>query len=182
MRKLVAMSIGLVYFLCVAGIAQAAWDPELENKAQAAIADFKKADPSIKTFFDKAHGYAVFPTVGKGAVGVGGARGKGLVFERGRLFGDKIIGSAVMTQITVGLQLGGQAYRQVIFFEDENPLDRFKRGEIEFAAAASAVAAKKGAAAKAAYEQGVAVFTVGQEGLMVEASIGGQKFKFEPKE
>ena len=182
MRKLAAIGIGLVYFLTIGGIAQAAWDPEAEKKAEEAIADFKKADPSIETFFDQAHGYAVFPRVGKGAVGVGGARGTGLVFKRGKLFGDKVIGRATMTQITVGLQLGGQAYRQIIFFEDEDALERFKRGEIEFAAAASAVAAKKGAAAKAAYEQGVAVFTVGQEGLMAEASIGGQKFSFEPKE
>ncbi len=154
---------------------QAGWDPKAPERAQEAIADFKKADPSMKIFFDEAYGYAVFPNVGKGAMGVGAARGAGLVYEQG-----KVVGKTTLTQVTIGFQLGGQAFREIIFFENKEALDRFKAGNFEFAAQASAVAATAGASAKADYEGGVAVFTAAKGGLMYEASIGGQKFSFTP--
>ena len=144
--------------------------------AHSAIAEFKKADPGIDVFFNESHGYAVFPEITKGAIGIGGAAGDGTVFERG-----SSIGASTMSQVTIGLQLGGQTYREIIFFKDKAALDRFKGGNYEVAAGASAIAAKEGASKTAAYDNGVAVFTMGTGGLMFEASIGGQKFSYEPK-
>jgi lipid-binding SYLF domain-containing protein len=148
---------------------------ELGTEVQAAMAAAKETDPGLQTFFDTSAGYAVFPTVGKGAVGVGGAYGRGQLFERGEL-----VGYCSLTQASVGLALGGQSYTQLIFFEDQAALDRFKSGNYAFAAQASAVALRSGASANARYADGVAVFTMGEAGLMVEASIGGQKFSYEP--
>lgn len=137
------------------------------------IAEFKKKDPGIKKFFDGAIGYAVFPNVGKGAIGVGGAHGTGEL-----LVGAKAIGKVTLNQVTVGFQLGGQSYSEVIFFEKQAPLDGFKKEDFAFAAEVSAVALTSGASANAAYRNGVAVFTMAKGGLMYEASIGGQKFEF----
>ena len=145
------------------------------KEAEETIAVFKQTDPGLSRFFDNAVGYAVFPTVGKGAIGIGGAAGSGVVFEKG-----KAIGKASLTQVTIGAQLGGQTYSEVIFFETEPALMDFKKGTLALAAQASAVAAAKDAAANAKYEKGVAVFTTGKGGLMFEASVGGQKFAFEP--
>ena len=164
--------------LCLAALAigsvQAGWNPYAVKEAKEAIAEFKKADSKLEAFFEKSHGYAVFPSVGKGAVGIGGAHGKGTVFEQG-----KPVGSTSLTQITVGLALGGQAYRQIIFFKDKATLDRFKAGNFEFSAQASAVAVREGASADADFDKGVAVFTMAKGGAMFEASIGGQKFSYE---
>ncbi len=149
----------------------------LESRAAQTIERFKEVDPSIrKTFFATAKGYAVFPSVGKGAIGVGGAYGKGVLYE-----GGKIVGYCDLSQGSIGFQLGGQAYSEVIFFETQAALDNFKSGTFEFAAQASAVAATADASANADYEHGVAVFTLAAKGLMYEASIGGQNFTFEPK-
>jgi len=162
---------------------QAAWDPNDDVKAKdqgvknnevaETIATFKNEDPGLKAYFKKAYGYAVFPTVGKGAIGIGGAYGSGEVFKKGRL-----IGTTSLSQLTIGFQLGGQAYSEVIFFKDKKRLSDFTTGNFEFSAQASAVAVTAGASADAAYENGVAVFTIAKGGLMYEASIGGQKFGF----
>lgn len=155
---------------------------------------FKDAGTSSK-FFKGAYGYAVFPTIGKGGVGIGGAYGKGRVYERG-----KHVGNTSMTQLSVGFQLGGQAYSQVIFFKDKRAFEEFTSGNFEFGAQASAVAITAGASASATtggstagasggkhdaktvgeYQKGMAVFVVAKGGLMYEASIGGQKFSYEP--
>jgi lipid-binding SYLF domain-containing protein len=148
---------------------------ELSSEVQAALAAAKETDPGLQQFFDTAAGYAVFPTVGKGAVGVGGAYGRGQLFQ-----GGELVGYCSLTQASVGLALGGQSYTQLIFFEDQAALDRFKSGNYAFSAQASAVALRSGASANARYADGVAVFTMGEAGLMVEASVGGQKFSFEP--
>jgi len=148
---------------------------ELTSEVQASLDAARATDPGLQHFFDTAAGYAVFPTVGKGAVGVGGAYGRGQLFERGQL-----VGYCSLTQASIGLALGGQSYTELIFFEDQPALDRFKSGNYAFAAQASAVALKSGASANARYSDGVAVFTLGEAGLMVEASIGGQKFNYEP--
>jgi lipid-binding SYLF domain-containing protein len=148
---------------------------QLTTRSEDAIQMAKKADPELQKFFDTAVGYAVFPSVGKGAVGVGGAYGRGEVFE-----GGKPVGYATLTQASIGLALGGQKYTELIFFENKAALDRFKSGAFAFAAQASAVALKSGASANAKYSEGVAVFTLGQAGLMYEASIGGQKFAYQP--
>lgn len=153
------------------------WDAAGERRAMDAIAAFKQADPGIETFFQEAYGYAVFPEITKGGIGIGGAQGDGTVFE-----GGASVGSSTMSQVTIGLQLGGQTYREIIFFKDKAALDNFKRGNFELAAEASAVAAAKGASKSANYERGVAIFTLAQSGLMFEASIGGQEFTYEPKD
>ncbi len=151
------------------------WNPEALEDAKATVARFRATDPSLEKFFERAHGFAVFPNITKGALGVGGARGKGMVFEQ-----NNPIGEARLTQFTVGLQAGGQNYSELIFFEDEEALLQFTEGRFEFSAQASAVAVRAGASADAAFDSGVAVFTMAKAGLMYEASIGGQKFKYEP--
>jgi lipid-binding SYLF domain-containing protein len=147
---------------------------ELQLSVAKAIIDVKKADPSIEKFFESAAGYAVLPKVGKGGIGIGAAHGKGLV-----VVGDKAVGTTSMTQVTVGLQLGGQVYSQFVFFKDQAALESFQRGNFEFGAQASAVAVTLGASADANYDKGVAVFTHVSGGLMYEATLSGQKFKYE---
>ena len=155
-----------------------------------------KGSPVVQPFFNSAYGYAVFPTIGKGGIGIGGAHGDGQVYR-----GGNVTGKTSMTQLTIGLQLGGQAFSQIIFFEDERAYKDFTSGNFEFGAQASAVAITAGAQAqagttgtgagasggsgdagkqKAAYHKGMAVFTHAKGGLMYEASLGGQKFSFEP--
>jgi lipid-binding SYLF domain-containing protein len=150
-------------------------DKSLIKDCGTAKAEFLKTDPLMQGLFDKAAAYAILPNVGKGAVGVGGASGNGILFEKG-----KTVGRAKMSQVTVGFQFGGQAYRELLFFENQEAVDRFKKNNVEFAAQASAVAAKSGASANAKYTNGVMVYTQQKGGLMYEASIGGQKFKFTP--
>jgi hypothetical protein len=145
------------------------------KKAEETVALFKKTDPSIDKFFAKSSGWAVFPSVAKGAIGIGGAGGKGVLFENG-----KAVGTTSLGQVTIGLALGGQEYAEIIFFENALALTSFKGGNFALAAQVSAVAAASGAAATAKYQQGVAVFTLAVGGLMYEASVGGQKFGFEP--
>jgi len=175
MKRLSKFLIALAV-MAVTSAGFAGWDPDAETKAAEAIAEFKKADPDLKTFFDKAYGYAVYPTVGKAAIGIGGAHGKGIVYEQGQ-----VVGSTKLTQLTIGFQLGGQAYREIIFFENKEALDDFKKGNFELDAQLSAVAATAGASANADFDHGVAVFTMAKGGLMYEASVGGQKFSYEPK-
>jgi len=139
------------------------------------IAKFKEKDPGMARVFADAYGYAVFPTVGKGAIGIGAAHGKGEVFERGRR-----IGTSSLNQLTVGFQLGGQAYSEVVLFKDKTALDDFKRGNFELNAQASATALTARASRDIAYNRGVAIVTMGKGGLMYEASVGGQKFSFKP--
>jgi lipid-binding SYLF domain-containing protein len=139
------------------------------------IAHFKKTDPSLSRFFQSSAGWVVFPTVGKGGIGIGGAGGSGVLFEQGAP-----IGKAKLAQVTVGLQLGGQTYSEIVFFETPAAVDDFKKGHLKLAAQVSAVAAASGASANAKYQQGVAVFTMSKAGLMYEASVGGQKFSYEP--
>jgi lipid-binding SYLF domain-containing protein len=145
------------------------------KEAQSAVTAMKKADPSLKKFFDNSVGYAVFPSVGKGGLVVGGAGGSGIVFEHG-----KAVGTTTLSQVTVGAQVGGQAYYEIIFFENAETFAAFKKGEWTMAAQVSAVMLKSGASADAAYKEGVAVFTLSKGGAMAEASVGGQKFTFKP--
>ena len=158
------------------------WKPSLDenpkrkkpsDKTIKALNNFKKIS-SLKPYFKKARGYAVFPNIGKGGFGIGGARGKGEVFEKGN-----VIGSTILTQVSIGFQLGGQAFSQIIFFKDKKSLDRFTEGNFEFGASASAALITEGANASADYSDGVAVLTFSKGGLMYEASIGGQKFSYE---
>ena len=155
--------------------AQDSDDSKLMADSKEAQAEFIKADGLMKNLFDNAYGYVIFPNVGKGAIGVGGAAGNGIVYEQG-----KAVGSAKMKQVSVGFQFGGQAYREVIFFDNKEAVDRFKEGKLEFAGQASAVAVTAGAATNVKYREDVMVFTQEKKGLMYEASIGGQKFGYSP--
>ena len=146
---------------------------DLRDDVAKAIKLFKDKDAHMAGHFDSAHAYAVFPKIGKGAIGIGGAHGDGLVYQGGQL-----VGGTSLSQFTVGLQFGGQVYQEVIFFENETVFNNFKGGNYEFSAQVSAIAAAAGASADAAYKHGVMVFTLGKAGLMYEASIGGQKFNY----
>lgn len=172
-----SVSAGIFMALNLALVAQAGSREELHKEVEEAIALLKKTDPSLKKFFNDSHGYAIFPSVGKGAIGIGGAYGQGEVYEKG-----KLIGLATLSQVTIGVQLGGQAYIEIVFFEDKGTLASFKESRTSISAQVSAVAAAAGAAAHAKYEYGVAIFTLQKNGLMFEASVGGQKFKFTPLE
>jgi len=160
--------------------ANAAWDPdegkEYDEKAQVALTAFIEKDPKIQSFIDKSAGYVVIPTVGKGGFGIGGARGKGVLYENGA-----VTAIITLTQLSFGFQWGGQAYSEFIFFEDAATLENFKRGNYEMSAQASAVAITAGASADAEFNGGMAIFTQAKGGLMYEASVGGQKFKVEAK-
>lgn len=129
--------------------------------------------PRLQSFKNKAYGYVVFPRVTKAGIGIGGAAGRGIVFRN-----HQDIGWASLKQASIGLQLGGQQYSEVIFFENKAAYDHFKNGNLKFDAQASAVAITAGASIDAAYHNGVAVFTRAKGGLMYEASIGGQHFNF----
>jgi lipid-binding SYLF domain-containing protein len=169
-----ALAVGLLLALGLLGQAKTGLAMDVKE-VEDTLLEFKKVDPGIARFLETAAGYAVFPTVTKAGLGFGGAGGAGLVFEKG-----EHIGKASLTQVTVGIQLGGQTYSEVIFFETAAAFTDFKKGTLALAAQVSAVAAAAGAAANANYQNGVAVFTLGKGGLMFEASVGGQKFRFEP--
>jgi lipid-binding SYLF domain-containing protein len=168
-----AAAAGVVMML--AGASHATTDTELVADARTTVATFERTDPGLSAWFSRASGYAVFPGVGKGGLGIGGGHGSGVVFQNGQP-----IGKTSMTQITVGAQVGGQAFSEVIFFETPQALADFTRGNFEFHGAVSAVALKSGASADAKYKNSVAVFTATKGGMMLEAAIGGQKFKYEP--
>lgn len=189
----------VVTLLQIAGLLMAALS--LSVAAQAAddysdtIKIFKES-PVVKGFFTNSYGYAVFPTIGKGGLGIGGAYGKGQVYK-----GGSLSGTTSMSQLTVGFQAGGQAFSQIIFFQDKRSYDEFTSGNFEFGAQASAIAITAGAQAQSGttgstagasagagdpgkqagkYYKGMAVFTHAKGGLMFEAALGGQKFTYEP--
>jgi lipid-binding SYLF domain-containing protein len=193
---LACTSIALASSNSVANLKKAAEDIELEKdqlSVKSALVEFEGA-PRLDAFFENSYGIVIFPTIGKGGFGVGGAHGKGWVFREGKLTGESKV-----TQITIGFQVGGQAFRQIIFLEDEAAYDNFTSGNFELGAQASAVAATAGAnasantagganvgagtaQAKKDYTDGMAIFTMAKGGLMYEASVGGQKFSFRPLE
>jgi lipid-binding SYLF domain-containing protein len=188
--KSITQAFGLApVLLLMAGMAHAA------GKYTDTINLFRNAGESA-SFFNKSYAYAVFPTVGEGGLGVGGALGKGHVYVHGQLVGDTTMG-----QVSVGFQAGGKAYSQIIFFEDKRALDEFESGTFEFAAGASAVAITAGASASVGtsgasagasagkkdardtgvYEKGMAVFTIAKGGLMYAATVAGQRFSYTPR-
>jgi lipid-binding SYLF domain-containing protein len=192
MSKRLLAGVGLVALLL-------ALPASAERKVQdysKTIDDFKKI-PVVAKFFDGAHGYAVFPTVGKGGLGIGGSHGKGQVYR-----GGQVIGFTSTSDISIGLQAGGQAYSQIIFFENETALTQFTGGNFEFDASASAIAVQATAEAGAGtegtgasssasktsgkattgakYQKGIVVFTMAKGGLMYAATIAGQKYSYKP--
>jgi lipid-binding SYLF domain-containing protein len=150
-------------------------DKQRTKEVNEAIELFKGKDASIKEMFKKANGYAVFPNVAKAGVGFGGAIGKGQLYQDG-----KFLGTTSLKQASFGLQLGGQTYSEIIFFETSKALEKFKAGKFELGAQVSAVAIKTGAAASAQFNNGIAVFTMTKKGLMYEAAVAGQRFDFKP--
>jgi lipid-binding SYLF domain-containing protein len=156
-------------------IGAAAWADISVDEARATLDSFKRRDPDMQQFFTNAAAYVVFPTVKKGAFVVGGAGGDGILFE-----GGAPVGTVKMTQLSVGAQIGGQTYSEVVFLQDKAALYRLKRGETSLSASASAVAADQQRTALPKWENGVSVFTMPISGAMAEASIGGQKFEYHP--
>jgi lipid-binding SYLF domain-containing protein len=175
--------------------ANAAWAAKEVTDYSETIAEFKKS-AVVAPFFDSAYGYALFPTIGKGGFGIGGAHGKGQVYQ-----GGKVVGFTSMTDISIGAQAGGQAYSQAIFFENKEALDNFTSGNFEFSAQASAIAIQATAGVEAGtestgadasaqgktgkqtnkkYQDGVLVFTMAKGGLMYAATVAGQKYSFDP--
>lgn len=173
-KKVFPVLILLISFAFLSHAQKKKWGSKDVQKANAAIEEITAKNSRISSFLDNAYGYAVFPSVGKGGIGIGGAHGKGTVFKKG----GKAISGASMTQVTIGFQLGGQSYIEVILFQSKSAFDSFIEGNFEFAPSASAVAVTEGAAANIPYKNGVAVFTMTKGGLMYEATLGGQKFKF----
>jgi lipid-binding SYLF domain-containing protein len=186
MKKLFLSFLALT--LLISG-GQALADAAEEAKAdQATMNKFLQSDV-VQKFAKSAYGYAVFPTIGKGGIIIGGGHGKGRVYV-----GGKRTGTTSMTQLSIGFQLGGEAYSELIFFEDKRAYDDFTSGEFEFGAQAQAIAITSSAGAgasttgttasanatqaKTKYSKGMAVFIMGKGGLMYEASVGGQKFNY----
>ena len=154
-----------------------AWDPDTSNKLELSVAQAMikavESDPGMQEWFDSAYAFAVFPKVGKGGIGIGGAHGKGIVIRD-----EQTIGTTSLSQVTIGFQVGGQVFSEFIMFKDQTAFDDFTRGNFEMGAQVSAVAVTVGVSADTAYSEGVAVFTIAEGGLMYEASVGGQKFKY----
>ncbi len=154
-------------------MAQNKKDKKLMDDAEKAKTSLLEAAPNLKGFFEDSAGYVIFPNVGKGGFIIGGASGNGVVYDNGTA-----IGMADLKKLNIGLQAGGQAIIEVIFFETDVDLERFKKGDFQFAAETSAVALKSGIAFNAKYKDGVAVFALPKAGLMADASVGGQKFGY----
>lgn len=148
---------------------------DLSAETEKAIKVLQSADSGLTNLFSSSAGFVVFPSVGKGGLIFGGEHGNGIVYEKG-----KPIGEATLTEINVGPQVGGQSFHEVIFFETAEALANFKQSNFEMSAEVSAVAAAEGASLNAKYRNGVMVFTLPRNGLMLQASIGGQKFKYKP--
>lgn len=185
--------VGLVFVL--GSLPQVAEGREVKDYSKT-ISDFKKISV-VAPFFSSAYGYAVFPSIGEGGLGIGASHGKGQVYR-----GGKVIGFTSTSDISIGAQAGGKAYSQIIFFQNADALNRFTKGNFEFAASASAIAVQataeaeastegatasasgtktgEKAAAGAKYQNGMAIFTMAKGGLMYAATIAGQKYSYQP--
>jgi lipid-binding SYLF domain-containing protein len=169
-NKLVA-AVFVMALISMVSYAQNNKEKDRIAKCEETKAAFIKSNEKMEDLFKKAYGYAIFPGIGKGAVGVGGAHGDGVLYKKG-----KPVSRASMSQVTVGFQLGGQSYMEAVMFQDERAYNNFVEGKLKLAAQASAVAVTEGASLDAPYNDGVGIFTMVKGGLMYEASVGGQKF------
>jgi lipid-binding SYLF domain-containing protein len=180
LNRLLAISFVSVATI-LGGCATAPDTPEakagLHDEVQATQKRFIRADPGLQQFLDRAHGYVVYPDIGKGGVIVGGGYGKGEVYEKG-----KLVGYADITQGTVGPQVGGASFAELIVFETNEAMNKFKNSDFQLTANANAVALKAGASAAARFTDGVAIFVMPNSGFMAEASVGGQQLKYIPVE
>jgi lipid-binding SYLF domain-containing protein len=168
-------AIAIIGLACLTPVSAQDDDAKQAEEVTAAVASFK-ADADLAKWFETAYSYAVFPSITKVAVVIGGAAGNGRVFEKGTYIGDVHV-----TQASIGAALGGESFAEVIFFQTKAALDRFKANKFEMTAGMSAVAASSGKSKEAKYTAGVAVFTQANKGLMADISVGGQKFRYTPK-
>ena len=175
MRTLKSITVAALILISFTLSSQTNKDRKIMKDAIKAKKDLLKTNSGLESFFNNSAGYVIFPNVGKGGFIIGGASGNGVVYENG-----EVIGMADLKKLNVGLQAGGQAIVEVIFFETKVDLSRFTEGKFAFAAEASAVALKSGVAINAKYKDGVAVFAMPKAGLMADASVGGQKFGYKP--
>jgi len=173
MKQIKYLIVAAVLLVGTSTIAQNKKDKKIMADAQKAKTTLLEAAPNLDGFFENSAGYVIFPNVGKGGFIIGGASGNGVVYENG-----EAVGMADLKKLNIGLQAGGQAIIEVIFFETDVDLQRFKTEKFQFAAETSAVALKSGIAFNAKYKDGVAVFALPKAGLMADASVGGQKFKY----
>jgi lipid-binding SYLF domain-containing protein len=179
LRKHAIVVIGLIVALavgCSTGSITKEEGDALFKQAQASRQEWNKVDPQFEAFAKKGYGFAFFPEITKGGLVIGGAHGRGVVYEKAQH-----MGYADLTQMSLGFQAGYQDYSQLIVFENQPAMDKFKRNEIDFGANASAVVADKGAAMGAQFVDGVAVFVRPIGGAMAEASLGGQQITYLPK-
>jgi lipid-binding SYLF domain-containing protein len=168
-------SLFLLIFAFFSGPAQSQDEKkEFLDDVRKAKAAFIDKDPAMSKFFASAEAYVIFPNVGKGAYIIGGAAGNGALYESGHL-----VGIAKLRQVDIGAQIGGQSFSQVLLFNNEAALSRFKKGNFEITANASVVVLEEGAATSIEFRDGVAIVTLPKAGAMVELSIGGQKFEYE---
>ncbi len=172
--KIVLVVLSIVFSFTMN--AQENLNTELVNESKEALKEMIEKTPKLESLYNDSYGYVVFPKVTKAAIAFGGAFGNGIVFKN-----HQVVGSSKLKQATIGVQLGGQQYTEVIFFEDQVSFERFISEKLKFNAQLSAVAIKEGVSLDAPYQEGVAVFTTTKGGFMYEASVGGQHFKYEPK-
>ena len=172
----VAVTIAVLLGSCATAPATREDKAELVAEATSRWQQMRTADPALGALVQRGHGYALFPDVGKAGLGVGGAYGRGVVYERGQH-----IGYSDLTQASVGVQVGGQSFSELLVFENKDALERFKAGQVSFAAGASAVVLKSGVATTPNFVDGVAVIVQPIGGVMVEAAIGGQQFTYQAK-
>ena len=175
MKKTLFLFVALLLPIAVHSQASlGGWDPNETQKAQAAADSFRADQPELEAYFDSAYAWAIYPSVTKVAWILGGAHGSGIAF-----IDDQPVGRTSLTQGSIGFQFGGEAFSEILFFQNEEAFQRFSEGNFEFGAKAAATLITEGAAVSLAYERGVAVFTRSKGGLIVDASLGGQKFSYE---
>ncbi len=171
------VALGATLGLLVLGLGRPGYaaqtDAQLISDSRQTMALFRQKDPSIEQFARRSAAYVVFPSIGKGGLGIGAAHGTGILFE-----GGAPIGKVSMDQVSVGAQVGGQEFSQIVFYETEKDVHALKMGKASLAGNVSAVALRDGAAANAKWKNGIAVFTATKGGLMLEASVGGQNFSY----
>lgn len=177
MKKIVL----LLFF--IVSLMNAGWNPmktensSLEDKTNMSLKNIRAENKNLDIFFDNAYAYVIYPSVGKAGFGIGGAYGEGVIYKD-----HKPYAYSDLSQLTIGFQMGGQVYTEIIFFKDKEALDRFEKGNFELGVQASAVILDAGATFNLEYSNGIAIFTLTKGGLMYEASVGGQKFSFKKKD
>jgi lipid-binding SYLF domain-containing protein len=175
MNKNICHAVLTALLLVSPSLTSVARAQDLRVESEKAIKVLQNTDSGLSNVLSHSAGYVVFPSVGKGGLFFGAEHGNGLVYEKG-----KPVGEATLTEINVGPQVGGQAFYEVIVFETADALSNFKQGNYEMSAEASAVGVVEGASVNAKYRAGIMVFTLPRAGVMLDASIGGQKFKYAP--